>query len=217
MKSLPKGTVSAFELDQSDPKNIDDFLKQLPGKVDILINNGALGTKTVKKIAHTFESQDETFFKVNTLGPLWLTTKILPMMKESGFGKIVFISSVDGGITYFPGARHADGMSKAAITHFAKHLAAELTDSPIDVYAVCPGATDTPMFTASTLANLSAKQREAFCKSLPGGRLISPKEIAALTLFLCSSNGSLLRGAVLDSSMGLGNNPFSIHMKRKKK
>lgn len=208
--------VSGFHLDQAAESNINELIKKLPEQVDILINNAAVGTKTVEKIANTYSIQDETFFKVNTLGPLWLTSKILPAMKKSGFGKILFISSVDGGVTHFPGARYADGMSKAAISHFAKHLASELTNDPIDVYCICPGATDTPMFAASTLSKMNPEQRKEFCESLPGGRILKPQEIADLVLFLCSEAGKILRGSILDASMGLGNNPFTVHMKRKK-
>lgn len=217
IKSIPKGSLTAIELDQAVPESIDALLKQLPPRIDVLINNAGLGTKTVEKLASVQEAQDEAFFKANALGPLWLTMKLLPGMKKNGSGKILFISSVDGGITHFPGARFADGMSKAALTHFAKHLAAELVDEPIDIYAICPGATDTPMFAASTLTALSATEKQALFNTLPGKRLVDPNEIAELALFLCSKSGSLLRGTVIDASLGLGNNPFAIHAKRKKK
>ena len=215
-KVLADYQISVVEFDQSKADSIDRLLKQIPGGIDILVNNAAVGTKTVERITMDRAMQDETFFKVNALGPLWLTERVLPSMKANGFGKIIFISSVDGGITHFPGARYADGMSKAALTHLAKHLASELVDDPIDVYAICPGAADTPMFAASTLDKLSDKERQDLLASLPGKRLVQPKEIADLALFLCSPSGSVLRGSILDASLGLGNNPFSIHTKRKK-
>jgi len=217
VKILSQFSVTALELDQSKPESITELLRQLPGKIDILINNAAVGTRTVEKIAKTEDSQDMAFFQVNAIGPLWLTMKILPTMKKDGSGKIIFVSSVDGGVTHFPKARYADGMSKAALTHFVKQLAAELVSDPIDIYAICPGATETPMFTASTLAKLSDQERQNFLSSLPGKRLIDPDEIARLALFLCSKEGALLRGSVIDASMGLGNNPFSVHSMRGKR
>ena len=217
IESLPNSKVTAFQFDQGKVDTHGKLISQLPGPIHILINNAAVGTKTVEKIALTHESQDEALMRINALGPLWLTSLIVPLMKKQGSGKIIFISSVDGGITHFPGARFSDGMSKAALTHYAKQLASELVDQPIDVYGICPGATETPMFSASTLANLSQEQKQAFMKNMPGGRLIDPIEIANLALFLSSPAGRILRGSTLDASLGLGNNPFSIHANRKKK
>lgn len=217
INSLPDTKVVAFQFDQGNEEEHDQLIKKIAVPIQILINNAAVGTKTVEKVAKTYESQDEALIRINALGPLWLTSRILPHMKKQRSGKILFISSVDGGITHFPGARFSDGMSKAALTHYAKQLASELVDHSIDVYTICPGATETPMFSASTLANLSEQQKQDFLKSLPAGRLVDPTEIANLALFLSSAAGKILRGATLDASLGLGNNPFSIHANRKQK
>lgn len=210
ISSLSQFNVRAFQLDQGNPQSIDALLTELPGSVHILINNAGLGTKTVETYAPTSQLQDQGLMVVNSLGPVWLTSKILPRMREQGFGTIIFISSVDGGITAFPGARYADGMSKAAMTHFARQLSIENADQPIDVYTVCPGATETPMFQASTLSRMTADQRRLFEQSLPRGRLIDPTEIADVALFLSSPVGRILRGQILDASMGLGSNPSAI-------
>ena len=72
------------------------------------------------------------------------------------------------------------------------------------VFSVGPGATDTPMFQASTLRGLTAEQRQALESSLPGGRLIEAREIADLCFYLCRDEARILRGAVIDASLGLG-------------
>ena len=59
--------------------------------------------------------------------------------------------------------RLADNMSK---------LAAELVHEPIDVFGVCPGATDTEMFRSSTLKGMNEKELRRFCSRPPKGRLI---------------------------------------------
>ncbi len=126
--------------------------------------------------------QDAALIQVNAIGTLWLNNLLYPSMVERGSGKIIFISSVGGGTTQIPGFRHADGMSKAAIAFLTKILAADLAE----------------------------KEREAFIDSLPKNRLIDPKEIAEVALFLASSAGRVLHGAVLDASLGLGVNPELI-------
>lgn len=77
----------------------------------------------------------------------------------------------------------------------------------VDVFAICPGATNTPMFQGSTLSKLSRKDLTAFLSRLPKERLIEPSEIAALVNFLASPPSRVLHGAVLDASMGLGVRP----------
>lgn len=73
--------------------------------------------------------------------------------------KIINFSSVGGGIATFPGFRLSDGMSNAAVAALSRQLAAELTDSLVNVFAICPGATDTKMFQEGSLDHLSASDR----------------------------------------------------------
>lgn len=186
-----------------------DLLSLLP-PIDVLINNAALGTKTVENMSSIEEEQDEIMLRVNALGPLWLTQALLPKMEENDYGKIVFFSSVGGGITQVPGFRLSDEMSKAAVAHLGRQMAVELSYSPVDVFTVCPGATDTPMFQASTTNKLSPEEKAAFLRRLPGRRMIEPIEIARLCFNLCEPFSQVLRGTVIDASLGLGAYPGSI-------
>lgn len=148
-------------------------------------------------------------FEINALGVLWLTEAIIPRMKHQG-GKIINISSVGGGIFHYPGFVLADGMSKAALTFMTKQLAAEHAHTNIDIFAVCPGATDTDMFQSSTLNKLSDDQRNAFIDELPKKRLIHPDEIALICEFLAREESTVMHGAVIDASLGLGVSPGMI-------
>lgn len=202
------GSVRALEFDQGGWESHVALLEQLTDPVDVLVNNAAVGSKTVERYAPADErAQDLAMFRVNSVGPLWLTGQLVPGMLERGYGKIVNISSVGGGIAQFPGFRLADGMSKAALVYFSRQLSAELVHAPIDVFAVCPGAVETNMFEASTLGRLSAAQRADFVSRLPKGRLIEPAEVAELIWWLCGDDARILHGAVLDASLGLGVHP----------
>jgi len=202
--------VDALPLDVGDRASHEQFMQALSGPVDVVVHNAGVGTKTVERAEPTYKGQDEAFFRVNALGPLWLSEDLLPRMQARGRGKIVFVSSVDGGITHFPRFRAADGMSKAAVAFLGRQLAATCALTGIDVFTVCPGATDTPMFQASTLQGLTADQRKALEASLPGGRLIHPREIADLCFYLCRDEARILRGAVIDASLGLGICPAAM-------
>jgi NAD(P)-dependent dehydrogenase (short-subunit alcohol dehydrogenase family) len=201
-------SVGAFELSQGDWESHQRLLANLPDTVDVLVNNAAVGSKTVERYAPGDEhGHDEAFFQVNSVGPLWLVRQLVPAMVERGYGKIVNMASVGGGVTQFPAFHVADGMSKAALAYLTRHIAAELTHAPVDVFALCPGAVETSMLEASTLAGLTPDRRRAFEARLPGGRLLRPEEIANLVWWLCDDDARALHGAVIDASMGLGVHP----------
>ncbi|WP_018501383.1 SDR family NAD(P)-dependent oxidoreductase [Parafrankia discariae] len=199
--------LRAFEFRQGDRESHRNLAEALPGPVDILVNNAAVGTRTITRYVADPEARDEAFLRINCLGPLWLARQFLPAMTERGYGKIINISSVGGGVTQFPGFDIADGISKAALAYLTRHLAAELAHSPVDVMALCPGAVDTTMLRESTLDPLPPDARAALEAGLPKGRLIRPEEVAAAVWWLCQDESRLLHGSVLDASMGLGVHP----------
>jgi NAD(P)-dependent dehydrogenase (short-subunit alcohol dehydrogenase family) len=205
--SYPEGSVTGFKLDLADYASIESLASTLPSTPDVLIHNAGLGSKTVEKVSKTPQGQAEALIKVNAIGTLWLNNLLMPKMLERGSGKIILLSSVGGGVTQFPGFNYADGMSKAAIAFLGRTLGADLAQTGVDVFTICPGATNTPMFQASTLNHLSDEEQKKVIASLPKFRLIDPREIAELGYFLTTEAGKLLHGAVLDASMGLGVNP----------
>jgi NAD(P)-dependent dehydrogenase (short-subunit alcohol dehydrogenase family) len=198
----------AFAFDQGDPHSHRSLLEELPGPVDVLVNNAGLGSKTVESYAPgDAREQDLALLRVDGLGPLWITQDLLPGMIGQGGGAVIFVASVGGGISQFPGFRHADGMAKAAVAYLTRHLAAELVHSPVDVFGICPGAVETPMFAASTLDGLDPVERAKLEHRLPKGRLIQAAEIAEVLWWLSTPAARVLHGAVLDASMGLGVHP----------
>jgi NAD(P)-dependent dehydrogenase (short-subunit alcohol dehydrogenase family) len=197
--------VRAFWLDQGDWDSHQRLLDELPGPVDVLVNNAAVGSATVASYEPgEVYRQSAAMLRINSVGPLWLIQQILPGLRERGYGKVVNVASVGGGIAPFPFFDPADGMSKAALVHLTRQLAVELAYEPVDVFAVCPGAVDTPMLAASVLDRLDGAARAAFLSELPKRRLIEAAEVAAVVHWLCSADAAILHGAVLDASLGLG-------------
>lgn len=183
-----------------------DDANQHHDRLDILVNNAAVGSATVSAWSKDTGEQDTMMMVINADGALKACQhfKTLP---SHGNRKIINISSVGGGIAVFPGFRLSDGMSKAAVAFLTRQLAAEAAHDDLDVFAVCPGATNTPMFQASTLDPKTPEERKAFLAALPKGRLIEPLEIAAIVHFLAGSASTVLSGSVIDASMGLGVRP----------
>lgn len=205
--------LSAHPLDLRASASIERALRDAAGRwgrVDILVNAAAVGSATVDAYAPDAAGQDTAMLTINADGALKLCQAFLALnaaeLKTAPL-KIINFSSVGGGIAAFAGFRLSDGMSKAAVAFLTRQLAAELTDTQVDVFALCPGATNTGMFQASTLNGMTAAERSEFIASLPRGRLIEPDEIADLVVFLASAYSAPLHGAVIDASLGLGVRP----------
>jgi NAD(P)-dependent dehydrogenase (short-subunit alcohol dehydrogenase family) len=205
------GPVRAFELDQGVWASHQALYDALPGEVDILVNNAAMGSKTVEYyVDGPDHDRDSALLQANCVGPLWLCRHVLPGMLTRNRGVIVNVCSVGGGIATFPSFHIADGMSKAALAYLTRQLAAEVSHSEVTVIAICPGAVDTAMLRASTLDPLDETERRHFEHSLPRMRLITASEVAELIWLCTQDSATILHGAVVDASMGLGAHPGLI-------
>lgn len=211
MKEYP-GRVFAYKLDQGNLNEIvnADWLTEHDWYG--VVFNAALGSGTVKEYAEQGDplkaANDIAMMHVNALGPLWIYKKIEPtLLKKETPSKLVFMSSVGGGIACFPKFTLSDGMSKCAVAYLAKQVAAENTHTLIDVFCISPGAIETPMFYSSTLKGMSEEERKAFDAAQAKKRLIQPEEIAFWIGELMRPESTLIHGANIDATMGLGVRP----------
>lgn len=212
VNSFPE-KLSSHLVDLLEPQTIRDCFAEVRkrwGSIDILINNAALGSATVEDVCNDGQGQDSVMLLVNSDGTLKMCQEFLADFEhktDRKQRKIVNVSAVGGGVQIFPGFRVADGMSKSAVSYLTKHLAAEHVHTAVDIFAICPGATDTPMFQKSTLAHMDDAELKIFLDKLPKQRLIDPAEIAAIIVFLASEYSTAMHGYVIDASMGLGVRP----------
>ena len=207
----------ALSLDLQNGDSIRSVVSQVMekfGRIDILVNNAAVGSATVLKYSHSGK-EDEAMLQINATGVLLCVQAVLPILLKQNYGKIISISSVDGGITVMPTFRLSDGMSKATVAFLTRQIVADHPHEQVDAFCVCPGAVDTQMFRESTLDHLPPSEREALIATLPQKRLILPQEIAQLILFLCTPAARICRGAVIDASFGLGVRPGLISETKK--
>lgn len=211
--------VSLLPLDPRADTSTEHFFRAAVdrwGSLDALVNNAAVGSATVAAYASEAPAQDRAMVDINATGTLRLSQLFIAHLQDRWRtdgeraptpAQLVTISSVGGGVAVFPGFRLSDGMSKAAVAFMTRQLAAEHVHTPLDVFAVCPGATNTGMLQASTLDGLPPDARDRFVRALPKRRLIEPAEIAELIAFLLGPHSRVLHGAVIDASMGLGSRP----------
>lgn len=207
---------SCHALDLQSPASIERAFTAAVahwGDIDILVHAAAVGSATVARYAADPGAQDSAMLAINADGALKICQLFVAHAGATITAmprKLILFSSVGGGVSQFPGFRLSDGMSKAAVAFLTKQLAAEHVHTALDVFALCPGATDTPMFRASTLDGMTPAEQAVFAAQMPKGRLIQPSDIADIVVFLASAYSTPLHGAVIDASMGLGVRPGVI-------
>ena len=192
------GKAFAIQADiskEEDVKKMFDSLFKLFGTIDILINNAGIGNALMVEDM-TYEIWKETI-DVN-LNAVFLCSKaVISTMQKKGYGKIVNISSLAAKkISYHGGAHYT--ASKAGVLGFTRQLAFELAPYGINVNAVCPGATLTPLLKAST----TQAQREAELGRFPAGKFCEAEDIADAVLFLCSEKSKMMIGQAIDVDGG---------------
>ncbi len=106
------------------------------GQIDILVNNAGYGQMGPLELLSPELCQRQ--FAVNVIGPLALTQKVIPGMRDRGGGRIINISSI-GGRTAFPFGGLYSG-SKFALEAMSDALRMELEPFNIKVSLIEPGA-----------------------------------------------------------------------------
>jgi NAD(P)-dependent dehydrogenase (short-subunit alcohol dehydrogenase family) len=145
-------------MDITCPENIERLANKLSEesiKIDLIINNAGYLDQENKSIHDINYANAEMSFKVNSLGPLYLTHCFLSLMKKNRLCKIAIISSVMGSLTR---ERSVDWygyrMSKAAANMLAVNLSNELVNDNVAVVAVHPGWVQTDMGGSSARENV---------------------------------------------------------------
>jgi NAD(P)-dependent dehydrogenase (short-subunit alcohol dehydrogenase family) len=174
------------------------------GTIDILVANA--GGAESAPFAKTDPEQFRRMFELNVLGVVHPVRAVLGGMVARGFGRIVVVASVAGlkGYAYVS----AYCAAKHAAVGLVRALAQETVKSGVTVNAVCPGYTDTDLVRDS-VADIAAKTGRRhetaladLLKDEPLGRLITPQEVAAAVLFLCSVEAAAITGTALAISGG---------------
>ena len=117
---------------------------------------------------------------VNLTGPFLCTQAAAPLIRDSGGGAIVNITSISG--LRASTLRTAYGTSKAGLAHLTKQQAAELASLGIRVNAVAPGPVDTAMAKAVHTPEI----RKDYHDHMPLNRYGLEEELAEVIFFLCS-------------------------------
>ena len=169
-------------------KNTIDNILTTYGHIDVLINNAGISAN--KKIEDTTSLDFEKIMDLNVNAIFNMTKAVVPSMKEKHAGVILNTSSMVS--IYGQPAGVGYPASKFAVNGLTKSLARELAPSNIRVNAVAPGIIETDM-----VASLPKETIEPLIKTIPLGRIGTPRDIANAFLFLASDLASYITGEIL--------------------
>lgn len=181
--------AEALELDVTRRDSVARARERV-GALDGLVNNAGIA-ESAPLLPRSEREQDALFERqlaVNLHGVRFLTEAFAPAMLERGRGAIVNVVSSAG----FTGYAYTAGYtaSKHAALGYTRVAHLELAKRGVRVHAVCPHFVDSPM-TDESVARIvkrtgraAAEARALLASQNPGGRLVTPQEVAAAVLEL---------------------------------
>jgi glucose 1-dehydrogenase len=167
------------------------------GRLDILVNNA--GVETHAPFWEVTEEDYDRVLNTNLKGVFFATQAMVQhLMQAKRKGKIVNISSVHEELPFPNFAPYC--ASKGGLKMLTRDLSVELGPLGININSIAPGAIETPINTK--LLN-DPKKLGALLAQIPLGRLGQPEDVAALAVFLASSDSDYVTGATYFVDGGL--------------
>lgn len=169
-------------------ENVVSITKERLGKLNVLINNAGILSR--EGLESTSLEDFNHIQSINTQGTFLGMKHAAPLIKKSGGGSIINISSIyglvgsGGSISY-----HA---SKGAIRLMSKSAAVQLSKDYIRVNSIHPGVIETPM--SSSIATNEGHPLES---KFPWPELGKPEDIAYGALYLASDESKFVTGSEL--------------------
>ncbi|MEE9321360.1 MAG: acetoacetyl-CoA reductase [Granulosicoccus sp.] len=183
--------------DVADPESCQSmaevFLQQFGPPAVIVNNAGITRDATLRNLTLT-----DWQAVINTnLSSLYNVIKpLLDPMLETGYGRIVNISSVNGQRGQFGQTNYS--AAKAGVHGFTKALAQEVARKGITVNTVSPGFIETEM-----VKTIPPAQRQAIVDAIPVGSIGQPADIANAVSFLVAEDAGYITGSEISVNGGI--------------
>jgi 2-keto-3-deoxy-L-fuconate dehydrogenase len=187
-------------LDVTDGAAIGALAEEL-GAVDVLANiAGFVHHGTILDCA---EADWDFSFDLNLRSMYRMIRAFLPAMLEAGGGSIINMASVASSIRGLPN-RFIYGTTKAAVIGLTKSVAADFIRQGVRCNAICPGTVQSPSLDARIAAfDDPEAARKDFIARQPLGRLGTPEEIAAVTVYLAGDESAYTTGTAIIADGGV--------------
>ena len=189
--------------DVSDPAQVEQFLSEVEadlGGLDILVNNAGIAGP-VAPVEEVPTQEWCRTLEVNLNGQFYCARAAVPLLKAAGGGSIVNMAST-AGLFGFP-LRSAYVASKWAVIGLTKTLAIELGPLGVRANAICPGSVEGDRIErviAAEAQESGASEKAVRDRYLEQSSLrafVTPGDVVALVLFVCSDLGARISGQAL--------------------
>ncbi|MEQ9446768.1 MAG: SDR family oxidoreductase [Rhodospirillaceae bacterium] len=185
------GVARIAALDVSDEQAVGHVVSAI-NEIDILVK--CVGIVRSDTIESCNTSDLDHVMSVNLFGAFHVTKLLLPNMKRNGGGSIINIASIISSLKGAP-ERFSYATSKGAIIGMTKSIATDYAHAGIRCNAICPGTIETTSLEKRISdAEHPEQEREKFLARHPLGYLGSPKQVAALAVYLASHEAGFTTG-----------------------
>ena len=188
-----------FDIDHLVHKVMEEF-----GSIDILVNNGGVGSKVLGKpvpIIEVDEDEWDLIMDTNLKGTYFCCQAVGKRMIEQRKGNIINITSGDGK-RVSGGLGTSYNVAKAGAIMLTQCLAWDFGKHNIRINSIAPGYTRTKMAQPYLSDPENLKMLES---RRPLGRIGEPEEIASAALFLASAASSFITGQTINVCGGVHN------------
>jgi 3-oxoacyl-[acyl-carrier protein] reductase len=163
-------------------------------KLDILVANAGV---TKDNLFVQLRDEDwDSVIAVNLTATFRLARAAVKTMMRRRYGRVIGISSVVG-FTGNPGQGNYTA-SKAGMVGMMKSVAAEYAKRNVTANCIAPG-----IIVSAMTDKLNDKQREAIVSRVPAGKLGTPQDIAAATVYLASDEAAYVTGQTIHVNGGM--------------
>jgi 3-hydroxybutyrate dehydrogenase len=183
---------------------IDNATREL-GKVDILVNNA--GIQHTALVEEFPTEKWDAIIAINLSATFHGCRAVLPQMKSRNWGRIINIASAHGLVASTQKVAYV--AAKHGVVGLTKVVALETATTGVTCNAICPGWVLTPLvqkqidaLAAKESISADAAQKKLLSEKMPSGEPVTPEQLGALAVFLCSDAAAQMRGASISVDGG---------------
>ena len=197
------GKALAHQVDVSNSNQIKEMLNrasEVYGKLDILVQNAAIGMNA-KPLINTSEEEFDALFNINVKSVYLGAIHSFPIFKKQNTGGVIINTVSTAALRPRPGLTVYNS-TKGALVTMTKGMSLEFAPEKIRVNGLCPVAGDTAMLDGFLGDGPKDESYSRFVSTVPLGRLCQPRDMANAALYLCSDEADFITGVMLEVDGG---------------